>query len=132
MSVNCVPKLVWDFPRLCGLDTLIKFIYLSIYIFFKLGRTYAALYCGPIVNQSFLDKIWLVSPAQCLSIVKRYVPTVFANNEFSAKIQMLAKRATILNDVTSTSSGMSQKQWVKCLCQVAEIVKVCPINFCRI
>ena len=29
-----------------------------------------ALYCGPIVNQSFLDKIWLVSPAQCLSIVR--------------------------------------------------------------
>ena len=31
---------------------------------------YVALYCGPIVNQSFLDKIWLVSPAQCLSIVR--------------------------------------------------------------
>ena len=29
ISINCVPKLVWDFPRLCGLDTLIKFIYLS-------------------------------------------------------------------------------------------------------
>ena len=28
ISINCVPKLVWDFPRLCGLDTLIKFIYL--------------------------------------------------------------------------------------------------------
>jgi len=26
ISINCVPKLVWDFPRLCGLDTLIKFI----------------------------------------------------------------------------------------------------------
>jgi len=32
ISINCVPKLVWDFPRLCGLDTLIKFIYLSIYL----------------------------------------------------------------------------------------------------
>ena len=31
---------------------------------------YVALYCGPIVNQSFLDKIWLVYPAQCLSIVR--------------------------------------------------------------
>ena len=31
---------------------------------------YVALYCGPIVNQSFLDKIWLVSPAQCPSIVR--------------------------------------------------------------
>ena len=31
---------------------------------------YVALYCGPIVNQSFLDKIWLVSPAHCLSIVR--------------------------------------------------------------
>ena len=40
--------------------------------------------------------------------------------------------ATILNDVTSISSGMSQNQWVKCLCQVVEIIKVCPINFCRI
>ena len=30
LYVNCVPKLVWDFPRLRGLDTLIKF-YLSIY-----------------------------------------------------------------------------------------------------
>ena len=29
-----------------------------------------ALYCGPIVNQSFLDKIWLVYPSQCLSIVR--------------------------------------------------------------
>ena len=28
LYVNCVPKLVWDFPRLCGHDTLIKF-YLS-------------------------------------------------------------------------------------------------------
>ena len=25
-------KLVWDFPRLLGSDTLIKFIYLSIYL----------------------------------------------------------------------------------------------------
>ena len=31
---------------------------------------YVALYCGPIVNQSFVDKIWLVSPEQCLSIVR--------------------------------------------------------------
>ena len=38
--------------------------------------------------------------------------------------------ATILNDVTSISSGMSQNQWVKCFCQVVEIVTVCPINFC--
>ena len=27
-------------------------------IFFKLRRAYAALYCGPIVSQSFSDKIW--------------------------------------------------------------------------
>ena len=40
--------------------------------------------------------------------------------------------ATILNDVTSISSGMSQNQWIKCLCQVVEIVKVCPINLCRL
>ena len=40
--------------------------------------------------------------------------------------------ATILNDVTSISRGMPQNQWVKCLCQVVEIIKVCPINFCRI
>ena len=64
---------------------------------------------------------------------KRYVATVFAKNEFSAKIQMVVKTgATILNDVTSISSGMSQKQWVKCLCQDAEIINVCPINFCGI
>ena len=25
ISVNCVTKLVWDFPRLCGIGTLIKF-----------------------------------------------------------------------------------------------------------
>ena len=31
---------------------------------------YAALYCVPIVNQSFLDKTWFVSPTQCLSIVR--------------------------------------------------------------
>ena len=31
---------------------------------------YAALYCGPIVNQSYLDKIWFVSPTQCLRIVR--------------------------------------------------------------
>ena len=30
ISINCVPKLVWDFPRLCGLDTLIKFIIIII------------------------------------------------------------------------------------------------------
>ena len=29
----------------------------------------------------------------------------------------------------SFSSVMSQNQWVKCLCQVAEIVAVCPIKF---
>ena len=40
--------------------------------------------------------------------------------------------ATILNDVTSISSGMSQKQWVKCSCQVVEIINVCPINVCGI
>ena len=27
-------------------------------IFFKLRRAYAVLYCGPIVSQSFFDKIW--------------------------------------------------------------------------
>ena len=32
ISSNCVPKLVWDFPRLCGLDTLIKFIIIIIII----------------------------------------------------------------------------------------------------
>ena len=31
---------------------------------------YVALHCGPIVNQSFLDKIWLVYPSQYLSIVR--------------------------------------------------------------
>ena len=31
---------------------------------------YVALYSGRIVNQSFLDKIWLVSPEQCLSVVR--------------------------------------------------------------
>ena len=30
-SIICVPKLVWDFPRLCGLDTLIKFIIIIIF-----------------------------------------------------------------------------------------------------
>ena len=64
---------------------------------------------------------------------KRYVGTVFAKTEFSAKIQMVVKTGTtILNDVTSISSGMSQKQWVNYLCQVVEIINVSPINFCGI
>ena len=101
-------------------------------IFLKLRRTYAVLYCRPS-NQSFLDKIWLVSPAQCLSIVRGTLQQYLQKNEFSAKIQMVVKTgATILNGVTSISSGMSQKQWVKCLCQVVEIINVCPINVCGI
>ena len=50
---------------------------------------YVALYCGPIVNQSFLDKIGLVSPAQCLSIVRGTFQHYLQTNEFSAKIQMV-------------------------------------------
>ena len=50
---------------------------------------YVALYCGPMVNQSFLDKIWLVSPAQCLSIVSGTFQHYLQKNEFSAKIQMV-------------------------------------------
>ena len=31
-----------------------------------------------------------------------------------------------------TELEFPRKKWVKCLCQVVEIVKVCPINFFRI
>ena len=37
IAMGCVPKLVWDFPRLCGLDTLIKFIYLYLSISIAVG-----------------------------------------------------------------------------------------------
>ena len=52
---------------------------------------YVALYCGPIVNQSFLDKIWLVYPSQCLNIVRGTFHHFLQKNEFSAKIQMVVK-----------------------------------------
>ena len=32
--INCIPKLVWDFPRLCGIDTLIKFFVYFTYLRF--------------------------------------------------------------------------------------------------
>ena len=52
---------------------------------------YVALHCGPIVNQSFLDKIWLVSPAQCLSIVRGTFQHYLQKMNFSAKIQIVVK-----------------------------------------
>ena len=53
-------------------------------IFLKLRRTYAVLYCRPS-NQSFLDKIWLVSPAQCLSIVRGTLQQYLQKMNFQQK-----------------------------------------------
>ena len=53
---------------------------------------YAALYCGPIVNQSFLDKIRLVSPAQCLSIVRGTLQHYLQKINFQQKSKWWAKQ----------------------------------------
>ena len=53
-------------------------------IFYKVRRTYAVLYCRPS-NQSFLDKIWLVSAAQCLSIVRGTLQQYLQKMNFQQK-----------------------------------------------
>ena len=53
-------------------------------IFLKLRRTYAVLHCRPSY-QSFLDKIWLVSPAQRLSIARDTLQQYLQKMNFQQK-----------------------------------------------